>query len=181
MLAARPSTRKNTMHSLSKLGASLLLVLAAVAMPAIARDGGRGYDRDDRRGHHDRDRDYDHRDYGRRDDRRWDDDRRGRGHGYAYGHDRYRHDNRRYYYPAPRWHAPAYRTGYYYAPPPRWVRGGRIYGPGYGPTYVVTDYRGYGLRYPPHGYGWRRDDHGHFLLVALATGVIADLVFHGGH
>ena len=166
------------MHSLTKLGASLLLVLSAVAMPAIARDGGRGHDRDDRggyndRGYHDRGRDYDRRD-DRRDDRRWDDDRRGRGHGYAYGHDKRR------YYPAPRWNGPGYRTGYY-AAPPRWVRGGRIYGPGYGPTYVVSDYRGYGLRYPPHGYGWRRDDHGHFLLVALATGVIADLVFHGGH
>jgi Ni/Co efflux regulator RcnB len=174
------------MHSLTKLGASLLLVLSAAAMPAIARDGGRGHDRDDRggysdRGYHDRGRDYDRRDYDRRDDRRWDDrrwddDRRGRGHGYAYGHDKRR------YHPAPRWHGPGYRTGYYYAPPPpRWVRGGRIYGPGYGPTYVVSDYRGYGLRYPPRGYGWRRDDHGHFLLVALATGVIADLVFHGGH
>lgn len=166
------------MHSLTKLGASLLLVLSAVAMPAIARDGNRGHDRDDRgysdRGHHDRGRDYDRRDDRRWDDRRWDDDRRGRGHGYAYGHDK------RHYYPAPRWNGPAYRTGYY-TPPPRWVRGGRIYGPGYGPTYVVTDYRGYGLRYPPHGYGWRRDDHGHFLLVALATGVIADLIYHGGH
>ena len=170
------------MHSLTKLGASLLLVLSAVAMPAIARDGNRGHDRDDRgysdRGHHDRGRDYDRRE-DRRDDRRWDDDRRGRGHGYAYGHDRDRHDSRRYY-PAPRWNGPGYRNGYY-APPPRWVRGGRIYRPGYGPTYVVSDYRGYGLRYPPHGYGWRRDDHGHFLLVALATGVIADLVFHGGY
>ncbi len=36
------------MHSLTKLGASLLLVLSAVAMPAIARDGNRGHDRDDR-------------------------------------------------------------------------------------------------------------------------------------
>ena len=170
------------MHSLTKLGALLLLVLSAVAMPAIARDGDRGHDRDDRgysdRGHHDRGRDYDRRDDRRDDrrwdDRRWDDDRRGRGRGYAYGHDK------RHYYPAQRWNGPGYRTGYY-APPPRWVRGGRIYGPGYGPTYVVSDYRGYGLRYPPHGYGWRRDDHGHFLLVALATGVIADLVFHGGY
>ena len=109
------------------------------------------------------------------DDRRWDDDRRGRGHGYAYGHDK------RHYYPAPRWNGPGLSHRLLLRPPPRWVRGGRIYGPGYGPTYVVTDYRGYGLRYPPHGYGWRRDDHGHFLLVALATGVIADLIYHGGH
>jgi Ni/Co efflux regulator RcnB len=165
------------MQSPSKLGAALLLILAALAMPALARDGGRDHDRGDRRGYDDRGRHDLGRNDDRRDDRRWD-DRRSRS--YGYGHDRDRHDDRRYY-PAPRWNGPAYRSGYYRAPPPRWVRGGRIYGPGYGPTYVVTDYRGYGLRYPPRGYGWRRDDTGHFLLVALATGVIADLVFHGGY
>jgi Ni/Co efflux regulator RcnB len=59
-----------------------------------------------------------------------------------------------------------------------WARGGRYYGNGYGPTYVVSDYYGYGLRAPPRGYYWRRSDLGDFLLVAATTGVIADLILH---
>ena len=71
---------------------------------------------------------------------------------------------------------PAYHPGY---GPPRWARGGRYYDRGYGPTYVVRDYCDYGLRAPPRGYYWRRSDAGDFLLVALATGIIADLIL--GH
>jgi Ni/Co efflux regulator RcnB len=60
--------------------------------------------------------------------------------------------------------------------PPRWSRGHRYYDPGYGRTYVVNDYYGYGLRQPPRGHYWRRSDAGDFLLVAVATGIIADLI-----
>lgn len=167
------------------MGTLLLALTAAFAAPAMARDEGRGnghgrghddrgYDRrgDDRgdRGRgHDRDRDYG---YG-------DSNRRGNGR----GHDR--HDDRRYYVAPPRYRQvyyaprPVVRYGGpgYYAPP-RWARGQRYHGPGYGPTYVVHEYRPYGLRAPPRGHYWRRSDAGDFLLVAAATGIIADLILH---
>jgi len=168
------------MQFATKLGASLLLALATAASPAFARDGWRDHDGDDRgRGYYDSDRhDHGRHDRGRHDDRRWDgrrwDDRRAPSYGYYDG----RYDGRRG--PPPRWNGPGYGNGYY-VPAPRWTRGARYYDRGYGPTYVIRDYRAYGLRYPPRGYGWRRDDRGDFLLVALATGIIADLVIHGGY
>jgi len=159
-----------------KSGLSLLFVMTALAAaPAMARDHGRGHDRDDDRyGYQDRgDRDHD-RYEGRYDDRKH---RRDRDYGY------YRDDRRgdRYYRPAPRVvYRPVYRSEYHpgYGPP-RWARGGRYYDRGYGPTYVVRDYYDYGLRAPPRGYYWRRSDAGDFLLVAITTGIIADLIL--GH
>ncbi|MDR6843155.1 RcnB family protein [Pseudoxanthomonas sacheonensis] len=157
-----------------KSGLSLLFVMTALAaLPAMAKDHGRGHDRDDDRyGYQDRgDRDYDrHRDHDRYDYRKH---RRDRDYGY------YRDD--RYYRPAPRVvyrpvYRPAYHPGY---GPPRWARGVRYYDRGYGPTYVVRDYYDYGLREPPRGYYWRRSDAGDFLLVAITTGIIADLIL--GH
>lgn len=43
---------------------------------------------------------------------------------------------------------------------------------------VVRDYRTRHLRAPPRGYHWVRGDSGQFLLVALATGVITDIVLN---
>ena len=163
-----------------KTGLSLLFVMTALAAaPAMAREHGRGHDRDDDRyGYQDRgDRDHD-RYEGRYDDRKH---RRDRDYGY-YRDDR-RGDRyyRPYYRPAPRVvYRPAYRPAYHpgYGPP-RWARGGRYYDRGYGPTYVVRDYYDYGLRAPPRGYYWRRSDAGDFLLVAITTGILADLIL--GH
>lgn len=157
-----------------------LALAAAIATPAMARDNGpRDRDhRSDSRG--------DHRGDGRRDDRRGDRD---------YGRndrrdDRYdrrdnRYDNRydrgpdRVVY-APRYNPPP-RVVYRHGPPahayPRWNRGMRYDTRGYGPTYVVSDYRNYDLYAPPRGYHWRRDDRGEFLLVAIATGLIANVIF----
>lgn len=146
----------------------LLLVIALAAVPALARDG-HGRDRDyrdhDRQGYeyrgngrhsgHARDRDY-------RAERRYRDDRRD---------DRY-YDQRRGYVVRP-----VYRP-VYVTPAPRWARGVRYDYRGYGPTYVVRDYHGYGLRSPPRGHYWRRSDAGDFLLVAVATGLITDLILH---
>ncbi len=140
-----------------------LAIAAAVSMPAMARDGHR--DRDDR---HDRRSEYrsDHRDdrydrkHDRRDNRRYDDRR--------YGRDRV-------VYNTP--HRVIYRNG---PPPhayPRWSRGVRYNSHGYAPTYVVRDYRSYGLYEPPRGYHWRRDDRGDFIMVAIATGLIASVIF----
>ena len=65
------------------------------------------------------------------------------------------------------------------------------YGPGYGwkvghryrdyyrgPIYVVNDYPRYHLRRPPYGHHWIRDDRGNMLLVAVATGIIADYIIN---
>ena len=156
---------------------ALLLALAVFALPASAagRDHDRGHRGHDRHGHYERGHDrrsaYNdgYRD-GRRHDRR--DDRRHRR------HDR-RHDRRIVFRPAPR---VVYRDRYVSRPvvvhrgPPRWARGHRYYGPGYGRTYIVNDYYNYGLRRPPSGYYWRRSDAGDYLLVAIATGIIADLI-----
>lgn len=156
------------MRHLIKSALSLAFLAALAASPAMAKDHGRGHDRDhgrhgysdrdyDRRGDRDHDRYYDSR---RRDDRR----------GYDYS----------YYRPAPPRvvYRPVYRQAYGHPGygPPRWARGGRYYDAGYGPTYVVRDYRGYGLRAPPRGHYWRRSDAGDYLLVAVATGIIADLI-----
>lgn len=151
--------------------AALVMVMASMALPAIAQADGREHDRREQR--HEHDGRHDRRDAyrdgyrdGNRDD--WRDDRR---------------DNRRIVYRP----APVYRGSYRPAPrvvygaPQRnygWSRGARYYDRGYGPTYVVSNYRPYGLRQAPRGYGWRRSDAGDFLLVALATGVIADIVLH---
>ncbi|MBS0226329.1 MAG: RcnB family protein [Proteobacteria bacterium] len=87
------------------------------------------------------------------------------------------------YAPPPRVYYPQYygrryySAGYGYRPEPVWTVGNVYYGDGYAPTYVVDDYGDYGLYAPPRGYGWRRDDFGHFLLVALTGGIIADLLF----
>lgn len=103
----------------------------------------------------------------------------GRG-GYG-GYDRGR-DYR--YAPPPRAYYPNrgrgyYSVGYGYRPEPVWTVGNVYYGDDYAPTYSVDDYGDYGLYDPPRGYGWRRDDFGHFLLVAITSGIIADLLF--GH
>lgn len=178
-----------------KLGTPILLALATLAMPAMAREHG------DR--HHDGRGDRNGQGYSRNDrgsdarggDRRHD-DRNDRGSRASYAY----RDNRSRSAPAYRYHAapaqryyrsaPAYR---YYRPAPPvarygygyrggyhrgWARGVRYYDRGYGPTYVVNDYYGYGLRPPPRGYYWRRDDRGDFLLVAITTGIILDLILH---
>jgi Ni/Co efflux regulator RcnB len=55
----------------------------------------------------------------------------------------------------------------------RWERGHRYDGR----VYVVNDYRTRHLREPPRGYHWVRaeDNTSEFLLVAIATGIIADI------
>lgn len=167
------------MHQNLKWGAALMLALATFTAPALAdggrhgRDGYRGHDRydarrDDRHDRHDRRQDRRYARHDRRDDR----------------HDRRdRRDYDRYAYRAPvrvvhhrpvaRHYAPAPR---HHRGPPPWARGRYVHHYQQYPVYVVHDYRGHGLRHPPRGHRWMRDDYGDFLLVAIATGVIADLI-----
>ena len=45
---------------------------------------------------------------------------------------------------------------------------------------MVNDYNRYHVRRPPYGHRWIRDDRGNMLMVAIAiaTGIIADIVFN---
>jgi Ni/Co efflux regulator RcnB len=46
------------------------------------------------------------------------------------------------------------------------------------PRYYVEDYDYYELREPPRGHRWVRTEDGRFILVAVATGIIADILLH---
>jgi Ni/Co efflux regulator RcnB len=76
------------------------------------------------------------------------------------------------------WYAP----GYGYRPMDRrwarhdWRRGGYV-PPAYRGYYVQDPYY-YGLRTPPHGYRWVYANN-NFVLMALASGLIADVVSNG--
>jgi Ni/Co efflux regulator RcnB len=95
---------------------------------------------------------------------------KGHGHAGPDRHDRYdRHDRR----PGPPPHAHGGRHGA--GPQHNWVRGSRI-PPQYRTRhYVVNDWRGHRLSPPPRGYHWVQNG-GDYLLVAIATGVIAQLI-----
>ena len=150
-----------------------VLALGAIS-PALAdpdrhRGGDRREWRDDRRGHDHHDR-HDHRDRHQ-----------------ARHHDRHDRHDRRAWQNDRRHHGP-YRPG----PPPRVVyRPAYGHGSGYGwkvghryrdyyrgPIYVVNDYPRYHVRRPPRGHQWVRDDRGNLLLVAIATGILADFVIN---
>lgn len=105
----------------------------------------------------------------------WDHDR-GRGHGYERGYDRGEH--RGYNYGERRGYDRGYNAGYRYGERHEWRRGG--YWPrGYG--YVVNDPWRYRAYRAPYGYRWVRDDYGQLVLVAIASGLIADVIYNGGY
>jgi Ni/Co efflux regulator RcnB len=81
--------------------------------------------------------------------RGWDDDR------YEH-HDRGRHEG---------WYKPYHR-------------GDRIEVVYLQPRYYVPDYRVYHLAPPPPGHRWIRYPDGRFILVAIATGVITDILLN---
>ncbi len=158
------------MNRLAVAAMTTLLAFGATA-PAFAA-GDRDDDDRGRHGWDDRGRDHD----------------RGRGH----GHDRHdRRDDRRHYsngyregYRDARYNDRRYNDRRYYAPPrvayrPYGFERGHRYSNYYGgPVYVVNDYDRYHVRRPPYGHRWIRDDRGNMLMVAIATGIIADIVFN---
>ena len=81
-----------------------------------------------------------------------DDDRRHRHHGKKHKHKSWKHDHYR--------------------------RGDRIEVVHVERRYYVDDYEHYHLRRPPHGHRWIRTDDGRYLLVAVASGIIADILLH---
>jgi Ni/Co efflux regulator RcnB len=64
--------------------------------------------------------------------------------------------------------------------PHDWHRGDRLPDDYRDRQYVVDDYRGYGLHQPPRGYHWVGVN-GDYVLAAIATGVIAQIVLSNGH
>jgi Ni/Co efflux regulator RcnB len=56
-----------------------------------------------------------------------------------------------------------------------YYRGDRLPYNDRGRQYVVDDWRGHGLRSPPRGYHWVQSG-GDYVLVAIATGVILELL-----
>jgi Ni/Co efflux regulator RcnB/surface antigen len=59
---------------------------------------------------------------------------------------------------------------------PRWTRGDRLPEQYRQNQYVVGDWQQHGLRKPPRGYHWVRDDNNDFFLALIATGVISSIV-----
>jgi len=116
--------------------------------------------RDDHRGGRDRRQNW-------RDDRqevRWDENQ----------HNGY-YDNNRWNYgppPADRYGRPGFAPGYQ-----PWVRGQSLgY---YSGRFTVVNYRQHNLRRPNRGYTWVQDDRGDYLLVAVRSGLIAQVIIAG--
>ena len=139
------------------LGAMLMLASGSVLAQNHGHERGNGHDRNEQgNGDHGR---YDRRDdHGDRHDRDRDRYVRHDGpRGHAYGHYKNWHDRGRH---------------------EGWYRRGGYLPVEYRTRYVVTDWRHDRLREPPRGYHWVRSDNGDFLLVAIATGVIVDLLLN---
>lgn len=82
----------------------------------------------------------------------------------------YHHHHDGYYRPPPGgWH----RGDRFYGPPPGgWPAGNRFYGP---PPVVIHNYGYYNLAPPPPGYYWVQTGN-QFLMIAIATGIIAGIL-----
>lgn len=65
-------------------------------------------------------------------------------------------------------------------PDHRWMRGSRVPPQYRTHHYVVNDWRGHHLSAPPRGYQWIQNG-GDYLLVAIATGVIASMVLNSSY
>jgi Ni/Co efflux regulator RcnB len=148
--------KEDLMSKKNLIVSTLAAALLSVTASGFAQDRGYG-DRDhDRYSQRDNDRRGDSRndrgDYrnDRRDDRRGD-DRRWDG-----------RDNRRWDGAGPRHDL---------------RRGGRLPNQYRNRQYVVDDWRGHRLRQPPRGYHWVQTG-GDYVLAAIATGVIADLIIN---
>ena len=63
-------------------------------------------------------------------------------------------------------------------PDHRWVKGYRVPPQYRGQQYVVQDWRGHRLSAPPRGYHWVQYG-GDYMLVAIASGVITQLLLNG--
>ena len=171
---------------------SLIIVAASLALLAAnsaaadgrgdrgrGHDDGRSYERHHSSQNHRSNDRYDNRGYDNRAyENRGRDDRRGSySHHQSYNAPRPQHNYySNNYYNAPR----PYYNGNSYASYNRvWRRGDYLghYHSRYQPVY----YSHYRLRPPPRGYHWVRDDRGDFLLAAIATGIILEVILGGNY
>lgn len=158
-------------------GSLILATTAAMAAPS-PQDQDHDRDHQGQSDQHDQGRRGDHGDRDRRDYDRHDHDRRDDHH----DRDDYRRDRRDYgHYDNRRGYGYGHGRGYYVVhdrgPRGDWYRRGGYVPVQYRETqYVVSDWRGERLREPPRGYRWVRGDDNQFLLVAIASGVIADIL-----
>lgn len=157
------------MKSIKLMSAVMLGILslgtAVHAQDRDMRDGDRARQAQVERRDVDR-RDIDRRDYDRRDHDRRDYDRRdGDRHEY-YRYERGHRDGRAMGDRRP--------EGYGYAR--EWHRGDRVPPEYRNRQYVVDDWRGHHLHVPPRGYRWVQVG-GDYVLVAVATGIIAEMAF----
>ncbi len=94
-------------------------------------------------------------------------------------HDRYQYDRNRYVRDGRGVHD---TRGRYYVVHDRgrhegWYKRGGYLPPQYRETrYYVSDWRTHRLYAPPRGYRWVRSDNDEFLLVAIATGIITNII-----
>lgn len=137
------------------MAAALTAALLSVTASGFAQDRYHGGDRD-----HDR---YSQRDHDRRDDGRRDDGRR--------------YDNRDDHRRSDRYDGRDNRRWDGAGPSHDLRRGGRLPDRYRNRQYVVDDWRGHRLRQPPRGYHWVQTG-GDYVLAAIATGVIADLIIN---
>ena len=155
--------------------------LAAIAAPVAAlADPPYGHDND-----HHGDHNNGHHDNGQHDNGRHSDNNH-HDNGNHYG--QYKHYDRGHadsWQGRPEWSAyHGARPGYWYAPGYgyhpvgryAWRRG--AYVPTTYRSYYVQDWGYYGLRAPPAGYRWIYAD-GNFVLMAVASGLIADVLMNG--
>jgi Ni/Co efflux regulator RcnB len=159
----------------------LVCALAAASLSFSSLSFAQGHDRGDR-GDRDRQgaqqRDGDRRDgdrrggdrRGQRGDNDWSQRSNDRGQARHYGRDDRRSEmGQRGGYRAEQY--------YYGARGPEWRRGGHIPHHYRSHQYVVNDWRGHRLHAPPHGYHWVQVG-GDYVLVAIATGIIAQLLLN---
>ena len=149
---------------------AIMAVSLSAGASAFAQDNGYRQDRNDRyeRSDHDGRQARDGRDG--RDERRYDNDRRDhRGDGRDGRWDNHGRNDYR----------PSYSRnhGYDNAPQHNFRRGGYVSHDYRGSRYVVSDWHRYRLSAPPRGMQWVQADND-YLLVALATGLIAQVVSH---
>jgi Predicted integral membrane protein len=144
------------------LASGLLCAATAVAASPSPQHDDRGQQDDqDWHGNHGK---HDHGDHGHG---RGGDDRGDHGRGHDRGREvRYDRDDHRGYYVS---HDRGRHEGWY-------KRGGYVPVEYRDRRYVVDDWQTYHLRRPPYGYRYERGDDGQFLLVAIASGVIADIL-----
>ncbi|CAN5273305.1 hypothetical protein BH11PSE2_BH11PSE2_12970 [soil metagenome] len=162
---------KRLILALAALATVAAPMAAATSADAQGRDRGDRYDRNDNGRHNGWNNSRNNRGDDRRDNRR--DNRRDdrwdsrRHNGYSY--------NNRWYYGAPP--VAYYGQSGFYPGYQAWSRGSYLPRSYWGGNYVVYDYGRYRLRQPPRGYHWVNVN-GDFLLAALATGLIAEVILN---